>query len=242
MKTFDIYKQGEKFKAVKQGKSANGTFMTSLSAPSTTAAVTRFKAQLKNGSLDANQLTDATNQAIAKEMKQSAGFAEAAEVGDNKAIYCDFNGVLDDRDKNLSCNEWNAGFRLPKVVDVDRLYEVAKLAVKHNAKLVMISEWRKDGVTYYTVIGRALRNSDNEEHQAFLNENRRKLRELCSDVTTVSRNRDTEIKQHIEFEEITNCVVLEDEHPISAELNPIMVHHPGLNMSHIERADAVLSQ
>ncbi|WP_199438526.1 HAD domain-containing protein [Vibrio owensii] len=241
MKQFDIYLVNSKFKAVKSNKPFRGEFITQLSAPSASAALARFRTLQSNGKLNVEELTNASRKAKLDENRKEAGFATTEEHEPKLAIYCDVNGVLDDREKNASCREWNPSFRLPQIIDVDRLFEVVKLAVKHNALLVMISEWRKQDVVFYTVISRALRRSENEIHKEFLDTHRRKIRDLCCDSTPTLKDRDTEIRKHIEWNNITNCVVFEDEHPITEPLNPIMIYGPGLTQEHIDRADLILS-
>ncbi|WP_318493365.1 HAD domain-containing protein [Photobacterium leiognathi] len=229
MKNYNIYSEGTgRYKAVKEGKSANGVFVTTLSASCATAAIERFKRLDIKRSVSNSDTSDL--------------FADPDLVGDAKVVFCDFNGVLDDNKSNLECNEWCPSFRLPLVVDEWRLFEVTRLAVNHNARLVMTSEWRKSGVNFYNILKRIQRKTTNDTYKKFFTDNRKLIRDLCSDATDVLSSRDEEIKKYVRDNSITLCVVFEDDHPISEELNPIVVTYPGLNSTDIERAEVILSK
>ncbi len=241
MKTFDVFFISDsKYKATKAKKnsypsqSSPESFMAQVSAMSASDATRRMQAMVNSGNFDISKFHHAIK---AVQIKKS-GFANVDEVGIQNAIYCDFNGVLDDRDKNSNCNQWDADFRLPLVVDIDKLFKVVELAIKHSAKLVMTSLWRRD-TNFNVLISRAFKQSENEKHVEFWKTHRRTIRKLCSDTTEQLRLRDEEIKLHIECNDITNCVVFEDEEVITNEINPIMIPYSGLTDEHIKTADLV---
>jgi hypothetical protein len=164
------------------------------------------------------------------------------ELPENIVIFTDFNGVLDDHTRRS--NESNLVFRIPKLACPEKVFMICKLALKHNAKIVFISLWRKHSVSMKVIIARSLRQSDNPEHVEFFNDNRRALSQLSRDSTEClgSMGRSREVQLYVEENNVTKCVVFEDEHPISEMLNPIMTSSfTGLEVSHIERAEVVLS-
>lgn len=243
MKPFDIYEFDGKYKPVKQGQACVGTLLTTIHSPNSSAALKRFKTLIKSGQINLEQCLNEARSKDTAIKREDASFSDPNTTELRKAIYCDFNGVLDDFELGRNCNEWDVDFRLPKIVHIDRLISVVKLAIKHNAQLVISSDWRKHGIVYYNVLKRAIHLRGTEEQAEWLKENRKTIRELCCDSTGTSKNddRDLEIREHIRDNKITHCVVFEDDRFISEALNPVMVYHPGLSDEHIELADKILA-
>jgi hypothetical protein len=165
---------------------------------------------------------------------------------ESKVIYCDFNGVLDDRelDDKVPRNQSDA-FRLPNITCPHKVIRLLKLAIKHNAKIVTISEHRKYGFsTYDCIFIRCLLNCGIQEYIDFFNDNEDIIDELIATSSTkVLNNRSDEVRTHIKEYKHSHYVVFEDSHPIDSDLNLIEVDWAiGLLDKHIEEADLILSK
>lgn len=235
MAKFDLWFDGlnivaEKVKRPHDSNISGATYLKTITTTSKTTAVRIANKQIEIGLI---KLPEATKEQPMGEMPK---FDEV-----NKAIFCDFNGVLDDQKR--TSNSSSLAFRLPEIACPDKVYRLAKLAVKHNAKLVLTSLHRLHGGSLDCIIYRSLENSNNPEHKAFIKEND----DLLGDLTMVCPtpdfgDRSLEVLQSIRDEEFTHYVVFEDEHFIDPKLNPIMTEWSvGLQDEHIEKADAILS-
>lgn len=209
-----------------------------LKANSKSSALTQYHARVKSGLIVPKSARTALNKNIEKIKK---ALDSNTNMQTNKAIFCDFNGVLDEFGKEST--ESNLKFKLPKLACPDKIVRLVNLAIKHNAKMVFISEHRKFGIGLKVIIGRCLLHNSTEEHKKFYNDNKRKISELTQVRSTpVRSSRSQEIKEYILDEGITHCVVFEDNHPILPELNPVMTEwNIGLLDKHIEKADKFLS-
>jgi hypothetical protein len=172
--------------------------------------------------------------------KESKKIEKPQEI--KKSIYCDFNGVLNDEDKHS--NSDYACFTLIETSCPHKVYKLAKLALKHSAEIVMISEWRKQHITYDEVFYRVLKNSGIKEYIDFIEENDDELSDLtCVNPTEDFGQRTDEVRKHIKLSEYSHWVVFEDTHPIDSDLNLIKTQWGvGLLDEHIERADLILSE
>lgn len=159
----------------------------------------------------------------------------------NKAIFCDFNGVLNDI--NRYSEDSNPSFSLAKEACPHKIMRLVKLALKHDAKIVMTSLWRRYGIDYSTVISRCLLHCDIAEYRTFFSQNRRDILRLTRvPPTDVFESRDLEIADSIINHLYTHFVVFEDEHPIRKAFNVIMTDPTeGLQDAHIEKADDFLA-
>ena len=138
-----------------------------------------------------------------------------------KAIYCDFNGVLDDPDKEST--ESHPCFKYPQEACPHKVMKLVKLALKHDAKLVLTSLLRDYGLDMYSIIGRCLAHSGIEEYESFIQDNIDAISELCFiHPTDQGDSRSDEIAEHIIENKFTHFVVFEDTHQISEKLNPVM--------------------
>lgn len=158
-----------------------------------------------------------------------------------KAIFTDYNGVLDDPD--VKSNERDLCFKLPQEADPHKIYMLAQLAVKHDAYLVFTSENRLYGGDLYSTVFRCLLHCGIEKYVQFIDDNEDKLQKLLmANHTPVSSNRSSEIREEIKRSKYTHYVVFEDYHSIDKELNPFMTNPlVGLTEEHIQQADLVLS-
>ena len=159
----------------------------------------------------------------------------------NKVIYCDFNGVLDDFQRSLDCNESNNLRRLRNTVDLDRLYKLAKLSVDTGAKVVITSLWRKYSISFSDVF-HFLRGHEDPDVWEFYKSNREHLMIHCDDSTYDLDCRTDEIALHVKENNVTHCVVFEDDHFIDERLNPIRTQSSvGLLDEHFDLAYKILS-
>lgn len=232
MKKFDIIAVRENGtlteKAVKHGK-----------APSSSKVLDTVKGHTPNSALKTYRIKagagiSKTTETLSDEEKQS--------LEPKNAFFVDFNGVLDDYQESLKKHRERASFLIPKITDPKKIYILCQAALKYNALMVFTSEHRNSGVNLYTVIGRCLSKSSNEEHVEFFNNNRRELRSLSKHSTESFGLRTDEIARFVKENEITHCATFEDDHPIDERFNPIYTQRTkGLDSSHIEKAIGFLS-
>lgn len=159
-----------------------------------------------------------------------------------KCIYCDVNGVLDDIEKEFNYHE-SPVFSVPKVACPHKIMKLVKLALKHQAYLIMISLWRKH-IDFNCLIGRCLLNCGIQEYIDFYMTNEDAIDELCMVASTEDFGKRTdEVRHHINQHHYSHFVVFEDSHPIDTDLNPIRTQSIiGLLDEHIDKADKILSK
>nr|WP_276560756.1 HAD domain-containing protein [Vibrio coralliirubri] len=162
-------------------------------------------------------------------------------------IFVDYNGVLDSYENTIAIEEANPELKrgefdfLKATVLHDRVYKIAKLALEHNALVVTTSDFRREGVNFYSLIRATVAKRGTEEQKAFVVDNKRTLRGLCTDVTGVGRSRNIEITDYIEKEGVTHCVVLEDDHDIDSLYNRIWVSgYRGLSDANFNELESYL--
>lgn len=160
-----------------------------------------------------------------------------------KAIYCDFNGVIDDRelDKTVNQNE-SDHFRLPKIACPHKVYKLAKLAIDTNSSIIITSLFRLYGIDFYYIISRCLSNCNIPEYVTYFKDNEDLIYDLTMTCPTSDlNNRSDEIRKHIIRDQYTHFVVFEDSHHIDKDLNPIMTEWSvGLLDCHVEKAYSIL--
>lgn len=250
MSKFDIWVNGESFKAekVKNPHDSNihgWEYVTTLNGSTKKNVLMQVKTRVQSGILKVPKHRE--NVLFSEKEKEntrpSLPTSQTHEI--KKRIYCDFNGVLDDREReqNVPRNERPA-FRLPKVSCPHKIFRLIKLALKHDAKIIMTSLHRHDVGSYAAIIPRCLANCEIEEYVQFYEENKSEIKRLTRTRSTPTINERTdEVRMHIIENECTHFVVFEDDHPIDSDLNPVMTDwYTGLEDSHIERADKILSK
>lgn len=154
---------------------------------------------------------------------------------ESKAIYCDFNGVLD---KTYDTD-------LIKAIDVDKAMKLVHLAFKHNAQVICISLHRIHTISdYASIIRLTVRASENQEYIQFINDNKSEFMRLFrTEPTPVLSDRSTEVYVHLHDHGFSHHVVFEDDHFIDPILNPIRPSSTtGLLPEHFEAADLILSK
>ena len=159
------------------------------------------------------------------------------------AIYCDFNGVLDDQSKNVKDNGRDfANLVVAEQSCPHKVFKVLKLALETNSELILTSMWRTSGVSFYDLVMASIYHSDVEEYKEYLDVNDDQIIKLILSPATKSFGaRTDEIRTHMKEHKITNCVVFEDTHRIDSDLNPIMTTTSiGLLDEHIEKAFEIL--
>ncbi|CAH7408532.1 hypothetical protein VCHA53O466_50225 [Vibrio chagasii] len=211
-----------------------------LNATSKTAALKMAATQFDNGLLTPMVLS---------ESKQTHKPLSRKDGKTKLAIFCDINGVLDDW--NLWA-EFNNNFgstssamgTLRRIVSANKLMPLVKIALTHNAALIITSEWRKQGVTMWDLIRCVLLRDGDSEQKAFVEEHMEALFELTCDSTATKgfNSRNAEIIDHIETFGFTHCIVLEDDHQIESWLNPIRPSSTtGLEPHHFERIEQYIT-
>lgn len=207
----------------------------SLKASTKSAAIKQYLARVESGLITPKPPKAPSRKNVVKALDYN--FDKPV----NKVMFVDFNGVLDDIEKES--NDSNLKFKLPKIACPEKIIRLVKLALKHDAKMVFISEHRKFNVGLKVIIGRCLLHSGNEEHANFYNENKLKISELTRvRATPVLNSRSQEVREYILDEAVTHCVVFEDSHPIDEELNLVRIQwSEGLQDRHIEEADKLLA-
>lgn len=238
MKSFIIFmdKAGT-LSAQRSGKSTSGLIeVTTLKAASKIEALRIAKARIQSGMIT---LPPSANQDNDNDTLRSALIPDNPST--NKAIFCDFNGVLNDI--NRYSEESNPSFSLSKEACPHKIMRLVKLALKHDAKIIMTSLWRRYGIDYSVVIGRCLLHCEITEYRKFYSKNEKDILRLTRvPPTDILENRDLEIADSIINHLYTHFVVFEDEHTIREAFNVIMTNPiEGLQDEHIEKADAFLT-
>lgn len=185
---------------------------------------------------------------IAK-VRIASGLYKTTALNNSKkiAIFCDYNGVLDNfentRKIEIEKPELERGdfYFLRATVITSHVYRIAKLALEYNAMVVATSEFRKDGVDFYRLIRSTVAQNGTDEQKQYIQDNRDKLRELCFDITGVGRSRNEEISDYVTKNDITHCVVLEDDHDIDDLYNRIWVSgYHGMSEKNFEQLEEYL--
>lgn len=241
MAQYDIWEcngelQAEKVKSPKQSNVVGFSYVGTVNATAKGAALKQAKVKINSGLFKVS---------VASERPEPK-FLQRDESKEQKTvIYCDYNGVLDDRDRdNIYCSS-NRAVEMAQKSCPHKMYMLAKLAIKHNAYITLTSMLRRYGGDIFTAIYKSLKMSKIQEYVDFIKENKMTLRELCFIDSTphMDENRDLEIKTHIAKNNVTKYVVFEDSEFISEDLNPIMTQWSvGLLQEHIDQADAILSK
>jgi hypothetical protein len=250
MSKFDVWINGdnlqaEKVKAPRDSNVHGWVYLTTLNGSTKKNILAQVKTRLQSGLLKIpKQRENVLFSSPKKDASQSAlPTSKTHEV--KKRIYCDFNGVLDDREREekVSRNDRPA-FRLPKVSCPHKIFRLIKLAVKHDAKIIMTSLHRQSVGSYAAIIPRCLVNCEIDEYIKFYEENKSKIKKLTrTSPTPVIGKRTDEVRLHVIENECTHFVVFEDDHPIDSDLNPVMIDWcTGLEASHIELADLILGK
>lgn len=247
MALFDVWHKGnkihiEKVKTKKQSYIDGFNYLTTINNSTKASALKQIKTQISSGMLKLKNPNDKSIVLYDKKTEEKALPVEG-EAPIKKAIYCDFNGVLDDHEKEKDVDFREAVlFRLPKISCPHKVFRLIKLALDTDSSIIMTSLWRLHGGDYYSIIRYSLLNSGIEEYSSFYTENRRKIRSLARECPTEDMGERTdEIRYHIQENKYTHFVVFEDDHFIEPDLNPIMVNtHKGLQDEHIDRAYEIL--
>ncbi|WP_025562870.1 HAD domain-containing protein [Psychromonas sp. SP041] len=158
-----------------------------------------------------------------------------------KVIYCDFNGVLDVHEKTMSCNRSSTLGMLSETVNIKNLYLLLKLAIDTQSQVVLTSMWRNYGVNFLNIF-RFLKNCGIPEYNEYYIEHKNALPDIGMDITENSGPRTNEIERHARENNVTHCVVFEDDHFIDSRLNPIRTNYRvGLLQEHFDEAYKLLS-
>jgi len=257
MALFDIWVKNNKILKAVKVDSAGASHLVGHSLLTTITSSTKKVAEKQSESLLAdyiakeNRANSLAREQMLEERKNTQIKLEKEEKKikkpevEKKAIYCDFNGVLDDKELEKKCTQHSGSFRLPAITCPHRVMKVAKLALKHNADIIMISLYRLHGFSNYDVIfNRCIRNCGIEEYIQFFKDNEDELDRLIATEPTLDLyNRSNEVRRHIKMNQYSHFVVFEDEHHIDEDLNLIRINWSvGLQDKHIEMADEILSQ
>jgi hypothetical protein len=223
----------------------NSTYVATINSSTKAIAKKQAESNLKSGLL---KLKSEIN--VSKSEKSNKGYdinynipkidkPKPTEI--KKAIFCDFNGVLDVWGK--VSNESFLSFRLPELACPHKIYKLTKLALSHNADLVFTSLHRR-GCNLGSIIARSLTKSGIPEYVDFYNENIDEIEDLTRWYATKELGKRTkEVENFIDKYLYTHYVVFEDDHFIDEKLNPIMTNPmEGLMDEHIDKADTILSK
>lgn len=241
MPKYDVFVKGKKVKVSKNltdtpSQMDGFDYVGSLIGSTKVNALTQAKAKVQSGLMKVEKVIEEKNEETFADLPKEV----------KKAIYCDFNGVVDDREReaNATNSSREPAFYLPEIACPDKIFKLIKLAIDNNADLILTSLWRFQGMDWYIIIARCLRNSENQEYIDYLKENIDAIQDLCGVAPTGdSGSRTDEIAQHIKSNNYTHFVVFEDDHYIAPELNPIMVDWTtGLLDSHIQSAYQILEK
>lgn len=241
MAQYDIWEcnetlQAEKVKSPKQSNVIGFNYLGTINATSKGAALKQAKIKINSGLLKMIVSSTPTKTNLMTKDKSQE---------EKTVIYCDYNGVLDDRDKDNLYFSSNKAVEMAKKACPHKMYILAKLAIKHNAYIALTSMLRRYGGDIFTAIYKSLKMSEIQEYIDFAKENKMTLRKLCFIDSTphLNEDRDLEIKTHISNNNVTKFVVFEDSEFISEELNPVMTQWSvGLLQEHINQADKILSK
>lgn len=232
MNKFDIYLDNYGIVNASKAEKNRRNVLATLTALTPKKALEMAHIRIQNGLIVVPK--------TAKKQNNLLGDRNVTEMPEKKAIFCDFNGVLNDYSK--TSNESNPAFRLPQESCPHKIMLLVKLAIKHNADVIMTSLWKRDLDNYYPVVGRCLLNCGIDEYASYFNENKAVIRKLfCTSATYNSSSRRQEVMEYILANEYTHFVVFEDEHYIGEDLNAIMTDSfKGLAKEHITKADQLL--
>lgn len=227
-----------KVKKAQESNQSGSVYLTTLTSSTKKAAEKQAETRLQSGLIK----FPSSKSFSADDIKNSPVKSLIKPETVKKGIYCDVNGVLDDISIPFDFNA-SPSFSVPKVACPHKIMKLTKLALKHNAELIMISLWRKD-IDFRLLIGRCLLNCEIQEYVDFYNENRRDINALCRTYPTEHLGERTdEVRYHINENEYSHFVVFEDQHPIDSDLNLIRTQTSiGLLDKHIEEADIILSK
>lgn len=237
MKPFNIINNNGKLEAIKSKSSFSGVIIAKINALSAKKALEIVNIRIKNGSLILP-----VGALKAKEKKASFSFSlMEQDRPTQKAIFCDFNGVLDNQiyDDNSS----NLNLKLANMSSPEKVIKLLRLAIDENAKIIMTSLWRLEICNYKKIFQLCLTNSENPEHREFYENNEVDIKRLCRTCSTgQSSSRRNEIFESVHSHEFTHIVVFEDEHKIGEDLHEVMVSSwEGLTDEHVSRAKELLS-
>lgn len=239
MPKYDVFVKGKKVKVSKNltetpSKMDGFDYVGSLIGSTKVNALTQAKAKVKSGLLKVQE----------EKTTKTSMVKEVADRPVKKAIYCDFNGVVDDREREANAENTihHPAFYLPEIACPHKIFKLIKLAVDNQADLILTSMWRLQGMEWYIIVARCLKNSGIKEYEDYLEENIEDIQDLCGVAPTESlTSRTEEIQNHVDYFNYTHFVVFEDDHFIAQELNPIMVNWSvGLLDEHIEKAYEIL--
>lgn len=151
--------------------------------------------------------------------------------------FVDFNGVLNGIGREA--DDVNPKFAIPKLACPEKIKLLVEFALKHDVKLVFISEHRTR-VSLKVIIGRCLLHCGYEGFKEFHDENRIKIRELCNAPHTDKLgSRNEEIAAYVKKYDIQHMVTFEDHHPIDNTYGIIRINSRyGLLPHHIMEAEA----
>lgn len=242
MALFDVFIQNKKVKVVKVKKEgeavlAGFTYVKTITNSTKLSAQKQAEIQFKSGLIKLPSVKKVSTLEKVEEMPTAEHFEE------KKAIYCDFNGVVDDFEKHMKSNQNESdAFRVPKMACPHKIYKLTKLALDTNSDIVITSLWRKFGIYFDLIIYRCLMNCEIPEYVEFYKENEDKIEDLTTVCPTEELDaRTDEIRKHIKDFKYTTFVVFEDDHFIDEDLNPIMTNMmEGLTDLHIEKAYKIL--
>lgn len=244
MALFDILIKGNTLKAIKVKKEKEASiegysYVKTLVNSTKISALKQAKMQFNSGLIKLK--SDIKEIKTTKEEINKMPTTKTHKT--KKAIFCDFNGVLNDEEleKTVQFDE-SPCFMLPKIACPHKIFKLTKLAVDNNAEIVMTSMWRTQNVDYFGIIYRCINDSNIKEYIDYVEEHE----ELIQDLTLVMPTEDTgkrtdEIRNSILENEYTHYIVFEDEHYIEEDLNPIITNtRIGLLDEHVEKAYQLL--
>lgn len=244
MPKFDVFVNNKKVKVQKNPSDSPSSmdgfeYVGFLIGSTKINALTQATAKVKKGEfkIKAEKIVD--------EFKEELRFANSNKDPIKKAIYCDVNGVLDDQELTDKADiREPAVFYVPSIVNPHKAFSLLKLAIKHEADLVLISDWRLSGVDFYVIIARSIKNSGIKAYEDYIDEHLDEVMDLCgANHTKDLGERTKEVKIHAIENKYTHFVVFEDYHFIEKELNPIMIDPIiGLTDTDIQKADKILSK
>jgi hypothetical protein len=236
MKKFNIYINGAgSLSAEKVGVHASGTKIATITAISPRKALTMATLQIKNNIIKLPAIEDTP-----KEDRLLQQLDSEREL--KKVIFCDFHGVLDNGEIHHDIRD--AYYRLPKESCPHKIVMLLKLAIKHDASIIITSLHRHDIENYQAVFVRCLKHCNIEEYTDFYNENRKTIKRLTRTYATgFGNDRRSEVREAIFMHEYSHFIVFEDEHTIGEDLNEVRTcTYTGLTTAHIERADTLLNK
>jgi hypothetical protein len=237
MTSYDILWINGNISAIATSKNSKFNKLATLKASSKSSAIKTARIQIKNNLI--KEPSNSRRKVNTPELKLQINLDRASKAP-KKAIFCDFNGVLDNGSRSDECN---INDKLAKETCPHKAFKLLTLAAKHDALIVMTSQHRILDAGYYRILKKSLKQSGIKEYVDFIDNNRHQIRKLCNTHPTGrGSSRRNEIIEYIDFEAFTHFVVFEDEHHIGEDLNAIMTNkHIGLTDSHIKKAGMILN-